>query len=237
MSSQFDDRDFVDREFQDSQHSSLPNDPPPNQENKGTPSSISSSISASSLPTREELEAKVGDTQLRLSKLKQQQKELEEQRVVLEEARRRRKEFHDGKAEMQRHLTRGKTLLEEAERGLRRDADQMEKALDAFGDSLEKIGRCSEEAWTPDTVEMELTRALSEIENARMEWNAACLKWDFLEGETSLSTRSGERGRGSKLAELAEMPFVKLCKIGLALSLPLATIGALALGIALFGGF
>lgn len=229
MASQFDDSDFVDREFQDSRRTSLSNEPHPN------PSKASPSASlADPLPTREELEAKVGDTHLRLSKLKQQQKELEQQRVALEEARRRRKEFHDGKAEMQQHLTRGIALLEEAEIALRRDANQMDKTLEAFRDSLEKVSRCSEETWTPETVEVELTRALSSIENARMEWNAARLKWDFLDGESALRA---DQEASSSFADLAALPFLKLCKIGLALSLPLLGIGVLALVLALFGGF
>jgi hypothetical protein len=233
MASQFDDTDFIDREFQQAQQTTVAPEPQPSHD-------VGAAIASPSapLPTREELEARVGDTQLRLSKLKRQQEELEHQRVTLEETRRRRKEFQDGKAEMQQHLTRGIALLEESELALRRDSTQMTKALEAFREGLDKISGYSEEAWTAETVEIELTRALTSIENARMEWNSARLKWAFLDGENRLESAGGEfEQKDSQWASLAELPFQQLCRIGLALTWPLVVIGGIALVLLAIGVF
>jgi hypothetical protein len=233
MASQFDDTDFIDREFQQAQQTAVAPEPPSSHDDEpaiGSPSAP--------LPTREELEARVGDTQLRLSKLKRQQEELEHQRVTLEETRRRRKEFQDGKAEMQQQLTRGIAILEESELALRRDSTQMTKALEAFREGLDKISGYSEEAWTAETVEVELTRALTSIENARMEWNSARLKWAFLDGDKGLQSDSRESEQaGLQWASIAELPFQQLCRIGLALTWPLVVVGGIAVVLLAFGVF
>ncbi len=250
MASQFDDTDFIDREYQQSQQSTLTGEsdlvpaPAPAGAPVPAPAAAQPPVSAPAashtpspsmagprtapLPTREELEAKVGDTQVRLSQLKRQQEELENQRAALEETRRRRKEFHDGKAELQQQLTRGITLLEEAELALRRDSMQMTKALEGFRESLDKISGSSEEEWTPDNVEVELTRALTAIENGRMEWNAARLKWDFLDGEGGRPTQDRAESSQNEAAipSLASMPFPQLCRMGLALTWPVVVVGA-----------
>lgn len=235
MASQFDDTDFIDREFQQSQQAAVAAEPEPQLTQDGEAAIAPSS---SPLPTREELEARVGDTQLRLSNLKRQQEELENQRVALEETRRRRKEFQDGKAEMLQHLTRGIALLEESELALRRDSNQMTKALAGFRDGLDKISTYSEEAWTAENVEIELTRALTSIENARMEWNSARLKWSFLDGDQGLdSTDSLSDQKSSQFEALAQLPFQQLCRIGLALTWPLVVLGGIAVVLLAFRVF
>jgi len=228
MASQFDDTDFVDRDFQQSKEAPA--------SSPGKPAGQSSQRS-NPLPTREDLEAKVGDTQMRLAELKRQQEELERQRVALEEARRRRKEFHDGKTELQKHLTRGTSLLEEAASSAQRDAAQMNKTLENFRQALEKVRSFSEESWTAENMEVELTRALAAIENARMEWNAARLKWSFLNGKNSPASPKAKAAAAgspdSALASLANLPFGQLCRLGFALTWPLTAVVGLTVLLAL----
>ena len=82
-------------------------------------------------------------------------------------------------------LTRGLGLLEEAEFNARRDAEQMVKTVADFRDALDKLQGIHDETWNKETFSVELTRALTTIENARMEWNAARLKFPILSGETT----------------------------------------------------
>ncbi len=216
MASQFDDTDFIDREFQQSK-SSLAGSP--GESGGKAPERLTP------LPTREDLEAKVGDTQMRLAELKRQQDELEQQRVALEEVRRRRKEFHDGTTEMRQHLIRGISLLEETVVATQRDAVQMNQTLEDFRQALEKISSFSEDSWTAENVEVELTRALTAIENARMEWNAARFKWSFLDGEESpVLSSAAAREPAFNVSALSELSFVQLCRLGFALNWPLAAI-------------
>jgi hypothetical protein len=78
---------------------------------------------------------------------------------------------------------------------------------------------------------MELTRALTTIENARMEWNSARLKIAALAGETKRAAAPLDKAAAAGPAtSLSDVGFFQLCKIGLAITWPLvlALLGALA---------
>ena len=161
-------------------------------------------------------------------------KELERERASLEETRRRQMEFQSGRQEMVQHLTRGLGLLEEAEFAARRDAEQMAKSLVDLREALAKIQAIHEENWSQETFSVELTRALTSLENARMEWNSARLKFQILSapGPEALT---GEPGAvpGSLFATYT---LSDLCRIGFALTWPVmaaVVLGAVALVVAL----
>jgi len=181
-------------------------------------------------PTREEVDRKVVEAQQKLAELKRAQEDLERERAALEELRRRQLEFQNGRQEMVHHLTRGLGLLEEAEFNARRDAEQMVKTIADFRGALDKIQAVHEEAWTKETFQMELTRALTVIENARMEWNSARLKLPALAGEAGQKLER-EESPAPAAASLATMSLGELCKIGFALTWPLLLVGLAALGI------
>ena len=167
MASDYDATEFVDTDFQAQKSpygTPAPNDP----------------LRA---PTRDEVDRKVVEAQQKLAELKRAQDDLERERAALEELRRRQTEFQTGRQEMIHHLTRGLGLLEEAEFNARRDAEQMVKTVADFRDALDKIQAIHDETWTKDNFSIELTRGLTTIENARMEWNAARLKFSVLDGE------------------------------------------------------
>jgi DNA repair exonuclease SbcCD ATPase subunit len=175
----------------------------------------------SAAPSRDDVDRKVVEAQQKLVELKRAQEELERERAGLEELRRRQNEFQSGRQEMVQQLTRGLGLLEEAEFGARRDAEQMSKTLGDFRDALLKVQAIHEESWTKENYQIELTRALTTIENARMEWNSARLKLPVLAGENR-PTAANEKISAAKAApSLADMNFSQLCKIGLALTWPL----------------
>jgi hypothetical protein len=128
-------------------------------------------------PTSEEIAAMVSEKQIKLAELKRAQEDLERERAGLEDLRRRQMEFQTGREEMRLHLTRGIGLLEEAEITARRDAEQMAVTLGEFRDALAKVQAIHEDSWRQENVSVELTRASTTIENARMEWNSA--RWKF----------------------------------------------------------
>lgn len=213
VASDQDDSDFIDRDFQTAQKSAW---------------SMGTGGAGALAPTREEIENKVHETQKRLEDLRRVQGELERERIALEEARRRRTEFQVGREEMLEHLTRGIGLLQEAEFTARRDAEQMAKTLGELRDALVKVQTLNDEGWTHEEYAVELTRALTTIENARMEWNGAQLKWPVLGGV------AGEPGgarleEGMSQRELGSMSVKELGKLGLALTWPLMLVGLAAL--------
>ena len=182
-------------------------------------------------PTREEVDRKVVEAQQKLAELKRAQDELERERASLEELRRRQLEFQNGRQEMTNHLTRGLGLLEEAEFNARRDSEQMTKTMADFRVALEKIQNIRDETWTKENFQMELTRALTTIENARMEWNSARLKLSALEGEAAQKKSETAPAPAPAVSPLANLSFGELCKIGFAMTWPLLVVALGALGI------
>jgi exonuclease VII large subunit len=212
--SDFDPADFVDDDFQA----------------RKTPSAAPAPASPSRAPTREEVDNRVADTHQKLAELKRAQEELERERAALEETRRRQMEFQTGRQEMIHNLTRGLGLLEEAEFTARRDAEQMAKTIAEFRDALTKIEAVREETWTKDNFNVELTRALTSIENGRMEWNTARLKFPILTGEKAAAAAAGPDSAPEQVLS-SNRSFGELCKLGLALTWPLALIALAALGV------
>ena len=216
MASEYDATEFVDTDFQ--AHKSL-----------SAAGSVGAASAGPRAPTREEVESKVSEAQQKLAELKRAQEELERERAGLEETRRRQTEFQTGRNEMVHNLTRGLGLLEEAEFTARRDAEQMSKAIADLRDALNKIEAIHEATWTKDNLNVELTRALTAVENARMEWNANRLKFAVLNGGNVTPEPQPASPVQKPEALLAPRSFFELCKLGLAMTWPLAAIALLAL--------
>lgn len=188
-------------------------------------------------PSRDDTDRRVVEAQQKLVELKRAQEELERERAGLEDLRRRQNEFHTGRDEVIQNLTRGLGLLEEAEFTARRDAEQMVKTIDDFRAALAKVQAIHDETWNKENFQMELTRALTTIENARMEWNSARLKISALAGETKNAAAPLDKNPATGLSpSLADLGFFQLCKIGLAMTWPLllALLGVIGVLIAVF---
>lgn len=216
----YDDTDFVDRDFP----------PAPASATSGRPTPPSGSGRA---PSREDLDAQVTATQQQLAKLREAQEQLERAKSELEEMRRRRAEFQSGRTELQDLLTRGIGLLEKSEFEARRDAEQMTRSLDGLRSSLIAVENLREEAWTDATWGQELSRALTTIENARMELNSARLKWPVIDSTQPFTPPGTAPGT---IPSLIDLPLPKLLRLGLALTWPLLVVGmgaVIVLGIAL----
>lgn len=217
MAGEYDPTEFIDSDF---------------LAQKSPPSGSAGGSGRSPLP--DDVNRKVVEAQQKLVELKRAQEELERQRAGLEELRRRQNEFQTGRDEVMQNLTRGLALLEEAEFVARRDAEQMVKTVGDFRTALQKVQAIREETWNKDNFQMELTRALTIIENARMEWNSARLKISALAGDTKNAAAPLDKTVPAAVASapsLAELPFGQLCKIGLAMTWPLLVVALGALGI------
>ncbi len=218
MASEYDPAEFVDSDFQAAR--------------KAPYSGAVTAPAANRAPSRDEVDSKVGETQQKLAELKRVQEELERERAGLEETRRRQMEFQTGRQETIQNLTRGVGLLEEAEFAARRDAEQMAKSLVDMRTALAKVETTNEAAWTKENFPVELTRALTIIENARMEWNSARLKFPVLSGAPKTESAEPVERRDPARPPLTEQSFSQLCKLGLAFTWPLL-IALIGIGILL----
>jgi hypothetical protein len=212
MPTQYDATEFIDTDF---------------QAHKAPYGSSSATLRA---PTREEVDVKVTEAQQKLAELKRAQEELERERASLEELRRRQAEVQTGRQEMMQNLTRGLGLLEEAEFTARRDAEQMAKTIADFRDALSKVEVINQETWTKDNFHVELTRAMTTVENARMEWNSARLKFAVLSGKAP-ETKGQAAADPVPQSPFAVNSFADLCRLGLAMTWPLALVGLAGLAL------
>jgi hypothetical protein len=217
MASEYDPSEFVDSDYQSARRASA----------LGSVAAAAPAVSADArrAPSAEEVEARVTEAHTKLAELRRVQQDLERERSDLEEVRRRQSELTQGRQEMEQHLTRGIGLLEEAEFAARRDAEQMAKALADLKDALGKVQAIHEESWARDNFNTELTRALTAVENARMEWNSARLKFAILSGESAQPAAASTAPEAFAQNFLRERSYPELCKIGLALTWPIFLIG------------
>jgi hypothetical protein len=217
MASGYDPSEFIDSDF---------------QSQRPVPAGAGLAAAGSSRgPTREEVDSRVVETQQKLAELKRAQEELERERVALEETRRRQSEFQTGRQEMQQNLTRGVGLLEEAEFSARQEAEQLSKTLGAFREALSKISAVREDSWTKDNFNVELTRALTILDNSRMEWNSARLKFPILSATPQQVELAKAAPAVTSALPLGPQGFAELCRVGFALTWPLALVGLLGIGV------
>ncbi len=216
MPSPFDPSDFEDHEFKTSQQAAF---------RGSNPSTHVAQSAVQRPPTREEVDNRVGEMQQRLSELKRAQENLERERAGLEETRRRQMEFENSRSEMLDQLTRGIGLLEDAEVGARREVDAMTAALADLRLALERVHGLREDTWTSENFQIELTRALTVLENARMEWNSVRVKFPVVESTPE------ELAAGQQAAARAGNPFLQqqdwpqLFRLGIALTWPMILVG------------
>ncbi len=213
MSSQFDESEFVDTDYQAAQ--------------SGTRVSAGGSVNRP--PTPEEINAKVSVAQQKLVELRAAQEELEREKSALEEARRRQMELRQGREEMIQHLTRGVDLLGEAELAAKHELEQMAKTIAALREASEKAQAINEDSWTTENWNVELTRALTAIENARMEWNSARLKWPVLNKAVQEAEQSQPGAPVVNTPLFGAQNFGQLCRIGFALNWPSALLALIIL--------
>lgn len=216
MAADYDATEFIDGDFEEHR----------------APQSSAVSGAGQRAPSREEVDSKVAEAHQRLSELKRAQEELERERAALEEVRRRQMEFQTGRQEMLQNLERGLGLLEDAEFSARREAEQMAKTVTDLRDALRKIEALHEESWTKENFSVELTRALTTLENARMEWNAARLKFSvLLPPKTEPASPAPATGGVTLAPPFGTHSFGELCRLGFALTWPLALLGLGGLGL------
>lgn len=214
-----DETDFVDHDYQVARSG-----------NTG-PASVPSGAPAGGArkaPTREELDSQLTATQQQLTKLREAQEQLERARAAVEELRRRRAEYQNGRDEMLQHLTRAIGILEKTELDARREAEQASRSLEGLRTAIHSVTTLNDSAWTEENWDAELNKALVTLENARMEWNSARLRWPVLDGKGPEGAVTAAAGTADSKFGLANLSFGQLCRLGFALTWPLAAVALIA---------
>ncbi len=173
---------------------------------------------------RAELDSQVVGLQNRITELTSELSNVETERVQVEESRRRLSEFEMGRGELLSELTRSLGLLGESEQSSRREAEQLSRSIGDLREALGKVESLVDIDSRRDEWKLELTRGLTTLENARMELNAARIKWPQI--------HNPEPPAATSLADvplmanpLVPQSFGQLCVIGLAVTWPLLLLG------------
>ncbi len=215
MAAEFDATDFVDEDFEQARRNPFHAPAPMNATPDGSPRA----------PSREEVDTKLTELHSRLAELKQQQGEIERERATFEETRRRQMELTTGREELVRDLSRGIQLLEEKEFATRRETEQMAKSLGDLKECLAKLQAIQTEGWTKENFSAELSRALGQVDHARMEWNSARLKFAVLSGDGAVPRSEGAAEGAEPFPPATRRSFLELARMGLALTWPIALAG------------
>jgi hypothetical protein len=161
-----------------------------------------------------------------LERLRARQENLEKEKRDLEEIRRKQEEYERGKREMVERFDQSLLTMEKDELQASRLAELMGATRKRFKALLADIQGLNEEVWPEERFRDELNKALTVIEDARMEYNKAMTRIDTLGGAGKTSGIEHppvifEEGRfGSE----TEKTFGHWLKVGFAVSLPLIVV-------------
>src|ERR1700680_3566960 len=173
----------------------------------------------------EHLDSQVQKAQEQLLQLKRQQEQIEKQKRELEELSRRQEELERGRAEMSDKLARSLVVLEREAYDAQRRLQQLRAMRESFGQHLELIEGIDPKSWNPTDLHKELSRALSTVESARVEFSQQRSRLQ--------ATSEGEEGEPLAAVEpvfsSGGRSILQWMKIGFAFSLPLIIFGFLAL--------
>jgi len=181
---------------------------------------------------REEVGNNMVRTITELEELRKRQQELEEEKQSLEDLGRKQHDYTHGKREMVERLNEGIIALEKKEVQSAQLTELLIATRNRFKEALEEIESIDEERWPDDRFREELYKALVIIDDARMEHNKALAKIQILEGSGE-SVLSGSRLGLSDHApgSVPERSIGYWIKVGFALSLPLALLTFVVIGV------
>ena len=173
----------------------------------------------------EHLDSQVQKAQDQLLQLKRQQDQIEKQKRELEELSRKQEELERGRAEMSDKLTRSLVVLEREAYDAQKRLEQLRSMRESFGQHLELIDAIDPKTWNPSDLHKELSRALSTVEGARVE---------FAQQRSRLQAANESNGE-EPLSEVEPVfsgggrSLLEWMKIGFAFSIPFIVFGSIAL--------
>ncbi|HEY5744261.1 MAG TPA: hypothetical protein VIS99_17185 [Terrimicrobiaceae bacterium] len=177
----------------------------------------------------EDLGEEVQKTNTELEKLKRQLEDIEKQKTRLEELKKRQDELETGRTEMVDKLTRSLvTVQREAEEAQKR-LEQLNFIHNSFTQHLRYIEAINPKSWGAVDLPKELSKALSAVEDARVDYIKAQAKIS-VEASADVPVPTGLPSSFEQEYSFAEeRGFSYWLKSGFAFTLPLQIVGLAAL--------
>lgn len=176
-------------------------------------------------PSAEELQNQVKRAQSELLQLRQRQDQIEKEKQRLEELTRRQEELERGRNEIADKLTRSIVLVQRETEEAQRRLEQLNTIQDSFAEHLRNLEEIDPRAWNGRDLPRELTRALGTVDEARSAYARSHAKISPSADPDSVLPAEG----AVYPHEAVEQDFAYWLRNGLAFTLPLVSLGAIAL--------
>jgi chromosome segregation ATPase len=176
--------------------------------------------------TAEDLGEEVQKTNTELEKLRRQLEDIEKQKVRLEELKRRQDELENGRAEMLDKLTRAMVTVERETEEAQKRLEQLNAIHNSFLQHLRQIDSINPKLWGTAELPMELSKALSMVEDARADFVKAQAK---IAAEAPAEAVPAAAALDGEYGYAEEHGFLYWLKSGFAFTLPLQILGILGL--------
>ena len=166
------------------------------------------------------------EAQKQLEVLQTKREELARQKEELDRLNEQKEEFVNSQIEMCEKLSASVTAIDRELFEMRQEVEDLEQTRQAFSAHLDRIERIECEAWPKESLQPELNRAHSVLDQAEDEFNTAVAH--FAEGRSrGIFGGGGPSSRASK--HHAPTNFKVSFMNGLAFNLPILTLGTIAL--------
>lgn len=175
---------------------------------------------------KEEVSAQVAQAMEELERLRTRQEDLEREKQDLEDLRRKQHEYESGKRELMTHLNQSLVKLEKDELKAEKLTELLGATRLRFRSFLSEVEDLQEDQWPEDGIRSELDKALTRIEQVRIEYNKALSKIDALapDSGSSGSVRSPMIMEHRGVVADENRSFGYWLKVGVAVTLPLSLV-------------
>ncbi len=175
---------------------------------------------------KQDVDEQVVTAMQELERLRARQENLEKEKRELEEVRRKQEEYERGKREMIERLNQSLLTLEKDELQASRLAELLGATRNRFKTLLADVQGLSDETWPEEQFRDELNKALTVVEDARMEYNKSMARIDTLGGASKPGAAPHQPVifEESRFGGEAEKSFGHWLKVGFAVSLPLIVV-------------
>ena len=176
-------------------------------------------------PSAEELQNQVKRAQSELMQLRERQGQIEKEKIRLEELTRKQEELEHGRNEMADKLARAIILVQRETEEAQRRLEQLNTIQDSFAEHLRTLEDINPKSWNGRDLPKELTRALGTVDEARSAYARSHAKIaPSVDMEASFAN-----DEGTYFPESGDLGFVYWLRNGLAFTLPLLSLGTIAL--------
>ncbi len=180
------------------------------------------------LDTGAMLDSQVQKAQEQLLALRRQADQIEKQKRELEDLSQRQEELERGRGDMIEKLSRSLTIIERESVEAERRVDHLRNTHEAFSQHLDLLETINPKTWSPSDLGKELSKAQSDVEDARAVYSKNRAKIGLEAAEQA----GGNPALASYVSEPGEAhDFLYWLNAGFAFTLPLLVLGLIALSV------